>query len=69
MHIHSEGIATPGTLGMYILHRLLATSDTQVGTLVRSCSQLLHEEVEGRPAADHCRLMMQFALAADRLTG
>ena len=54
---------------MYILHRLLATSDTQVSTLVRSCSQLLHEEVEGCPAADHCRLMMQFALAADRLTG
>ena len=69
MHIHSEGIATPGTLCMYILHRLIATSDNKVGTLVRSCPQLMHEEVEGRPAADHCRLMMQFALAADRLTG
>jgi hypothetical protein len=68
MHFHASEVS-PGILCMYFLHRLLTTANTQRGGLVASGTHLMNGIQDGCTAADHCRQMMQFSLAADRLLG
>ena len=58
-----------GTLCMYLLHRVITTGVTQLSDLVASCDSLLSGIENRESAIDHCRQMMQFMLAADRLVG
>ena len=68
MHFQASEVS-PGILCMYFLHRLLTTANTQRGGLVASGTYLMDSIQDGCTAADHCRQMMQFSLAADRFLG
>ena len=58
-----------GKLFMYLLNRVITTGVAQLSDLVASCDTLLSGVENRESAIDHCRQMMQFMLAEDRLAG
>ena len=48
---------------------MIARANTHVGNLKARCEYLQGGIADGCPAADHCRNMLQFSLAANRILG
>ena len=60
---------THGVLCIFLLYKLLSTANSQVGDLRVNSSHHEIGEVDGVSAADHCRGLMQFSFAANRILG
>lgn len=60
---------THGVLCIFLLYKLLSTANSQVGDLRVNSSHLMIGQVDGVFAADHCRGLMQFSFAANRILG
>jgi hypothetical protein len=54
---------------MFILHGMITRANTQMGNLRARCEYLQGGIADGCPAADHCRNMLQYSLAANRIFG
>ena len=60
---------THGILCIFLLYKLLSTANSQIGDLRVNSSHHEIGEVDGVSAADHCRGLMQFSFAANRILG